>query len=111
MDPRRQHGLPRGAGDPGRPGVDELLPHLSRGGGLRGLQGLRHRPGEPQDDARPLPADQEPAGQLRPEQARLVLIGPWTAPGVTSAPSASIVLAMEAFALEAVVERLTVRLE
>ena len=31
---------------------------------------------KPQDDARPLPADQEPAGQLQREQARLLLILP-----------------------------------
>ena len=35
-----------------------------------GYKSLRHRSGEPRDDARPLPADQEPAGVLRPEQAR-----------------------------------------
>jgi aldehyde dehydrogenase len=29
-----------------------------------GLQAVRRRPREPQDDARPLPADQEHAGQL-----------------------------------------------
>ena len=43
------------------------------GRGLRRLQGLRHRPREPQDDARPLPADQEPAGVLQPGRARLLL--------------------------------------
>ncbi len=71
--PRHQHGLPGRAGDPGRPGLDELLPRLPRARGVRRLQALRHRPGEPQDDARPLPADQEPAGQLQPLEARLLL--------------------------------------
>ena len=33
------------------------------------------RAGEPQDDARPLPADQERAGELQPEGARLLLRG------------------------------------
>ena len=42
---------------------------------VRRLQAVRHRPRDPQDDARPLPADQEPAGQLQPEEARLLLIG------------------------------------
>ena len=42
---------------------------------LRRLQGLRRRTREPQDDARPLHADQVPAGQLRPQAARAVLGG------------------------------------
>ena len=62
--PRRQHRLPRRSRHPGRPGVDELLPRLPGARGVRRLQAVRHRPREPQDDARPLPADQEPAGQL-----------------------------------------------
>ena len=41
--------------------------------GVRRLQVLRHRPGEPQDDAGPLPADQEPAGVVRTPEARLLL--------------------------------------
>ena len=61
------------AGHPGRPGVDQLLPRLSGARGLRRLQAVRHRAREPQDDARPLPADQEPAGQLQPEGRRLLL--------------------------------------
>ena len=56
------------------PGLDQLLPRLSGARGLRRLQAVRHRPREPQDDARPLPADQEHAGQLQPEEARLLLI-------------------------------------
>ena len=46
----------------GRPGVDQLLPRLSGARGVRRLQAVRHRAREPQDDARPLPADEEPAG-------------------------------------------------
>ena len=49
----------------GRPGVDQLLPRLPRARGVRRLQAVRHRPREPQDDARPLPADQEPARLLQ----------------------------------------------
>ena len=37
-------------------------PRLPRARGVRRLQAVRHRPREPQDDARPLSADQEPAG-------------------------------------------------
>ena len=60
----RRTGLPDGPRHPGRPGVDELLPPLPGGRGVRRVQELGHRPGEPPDDARPLPADQEPAGVL-----------------------------------------------
>jgi aldehyde dehydrogenase len=42
---------------PGRPRVDQLLPPVPRPRGVRRLQAVRHRPREPQDDARPLPAD------------------------------------------------------
>ena len=57
-----------GSRHPGRPGVDEQLPRLPGARGVRRLQAVRHRAREPQDDARPLPADQEPAGQLRAER-------------------------------------------
>ena len=67
-----------GRAHPGRPRVDQLLPRLSGARGVRRLQAVRHRPREPQDDARPLPADQEHAGQLQPEEARLLLIGRFT---------------------------------
>ena len=50
------------------PRVDQLLPRLPGARRLRRLQAVGHRPREPQDDARPLPADQEPAGQLRPKK-------------------------------------------
>ena len=65
---------PRAA--PSRPGgVDELLPrlpgaHAAFGGGTKGsgIGRENHLP-----DARALPADQEPAGQLLPAEARLLL--------------------------------------
>ncbi len=75
LEPRRQPLLPLRPRDPGRPGVDQLLPRLSGACGVRRLQAIGHRPREPQDDARSLPADQEHAGQLQPEEARLLLIG------------------------------------
>ena len=62
-----------GRGHQGRPGLDQLLPPVPRGRGVRRLQDLRHRPGEPRDDARPLQPDQEPAGQLQHQAARSVL--------------------------------------
>ncbi len=65
--------LPHGPRDPGGPRLDQLLPRLSRARGVRRLQAVRHRPRDAQDDARPLSADQEPAGQLLPEGARLLL--------------------------------------
>ena len=40
---------------------------------VRRLQAVRHRPREPQDDARPLPADQEPARVLQQQGARVLL--------------------------------------
>src|SRR6188474_71857 len=53
--------------------MDQLLPRLPGARDLRWLQGIGHRSRKPQDDARPLPADQEPAGQLQPEGAGLLL--------------------------------------
>ena len=64
--------LPRRPGDPGPAELDQLLPRLSGPRGVRRLQAVRHRAREPQDDARPLPADQEPVGQLQPEGPRLL---------------------------------------
>jgi uncharacterized protein (DUF779 family) len=52
------------------------LPLLPRARGVRRLQAVRHRPGEPPDDARPLPADQEAAGELLGQRARLLLMEP-----------------------------------
>ena len=45
---------------------------VPRARGVRRLQAVGHRPGEPQDDARPLPADQEPAGLLLRQGAVLL---------------------------------------
>jgi aldehyde dehydrogenase len=59
--------LPLRPRDPGRPRLDELLPRLPGARGVRRLQAVRHRPRDAQDDARPLPADQEHAGQLSPK--------------------------------------------
>ena len=73
VEPRRQHRLPRGPRHQGRPGLDQLLPRLPGARGVRRLQAVRHRPREPQDDARPLPADQEPAGVLQQQGAGLLL--------------------------------------
>src|SRR5450432_3149729 len=44
--------------------VDQLLPRLSRACGVWRLQEIRHRPRDAQDDAGPLPADQECSGEL-----------------------------------------------
>ena len=73
VDPRWQSRLPDGARDPGRPGVDQLLPPVSGACGVRRLQEVGHRARDAQDDARSLPADQEPAGQLLSEGARFLL--------------------------------------
>ena len=62
VDARRQRRLPRRARHQGGPGVDELLSRLPGARGVRRLQAVGHRPREPQDDARPLPADEEPTG-------------------------------------------------
>ncbi|QBN05719.1 putative aldehyde dehydrogenase [Pseudomonas aeruginosa] len=43
---------------------------------VRRLQEVRRRSRDAQDDARPLPADQEPAGELRHQPAGLLLSGP-----------------------------------
>ena len=53
-----------GRAHPGGAGVDQLLPPLPGACGVRRLQEVGHRAREPQDDARPLPADQERAGEL-----------------------------------------------
>jgi hypothetical protein len=59
--------------DLGRSRLDKLLPRLSGACGVRRLQAVGHRAREPQDDARPLPADQEHAGELQPQEAGLFL--------------------------------------
>ena len=73
VDARRQPRVHDGPQDQGRSRVDELLPPVPGGSGFRWVQDLRHRPGEPPDDARPLQPDQEPAGQLQHQAARSVL--------------------------------------
>ena len=73
LDPRRQPRLPDGPRHQGRPGLDQLLPPVPGRRRVRRVQGLRHRPGEPQDDAGPLQPDQEPPGQLQHQTARPVL--------------------------------------
>ena len=70
LDARHDQGVPHGPRHQGRACVDELLPPLPGARRLRRLQGLGRRAREPQDDARPLHADQVPARQLRPEAAR-----------------------------------------
>ncbi len=73
LDPRHQPRLPHGARHQGRPRVDQLLPPVPGPRRVRRLQEVRRRPRDPQDDARPLPADQEPAGELRHQPAGLLL--------------------------------------
>ena len=73
VDPRRRPRLPDGPRHQGRSRLDQLLPPVPRPRGVRRLQAVRHRPREPQDDARPLPADQEPAGVLLARRPRLLL--------------------------------------
>ncbi len=68
-----------GRGIQAGPGVDQLLPRLPGARGVRRLQEIGHRPRDPQDDARPLPADQEPAGELQPEGDGLLLVRRGTA--------------------------------
>jgi acyl-CoA reductase-like NAD-dependent aldehyde dehydrogenase len=67
-------GLPRRPRHPGRARVGEQLPRLPGPLRLRRVQVLRHRPREPPDDARPLPADEEPLGLLHGDRAGLLLI-------------------------------------
>ena len=74
LEPRCEPALPLRPRHPGGTRLDQLLPRLSGARRLRRLQAIGCRPGDPQDDAGPLPADQEPAGQLQPEEARLLLI-------------------------------------
>ena len=64
VDARHQPRLSHGPRHSGGPRLDELLPPLSVACGVWRLQEIRHRPREPQDDARSLSADEEPARQL-----------------------------------------------
>src|SRR5699024_9519873 len=68
-----EHRLPRRPRHPGRSRVGEPLSQLPGALRVRRVQVLGHRAGEPPDDARPLPADEEPAGQLLGTEARLLL--------------------------------------
>ncbi len=74
VDARRQHRLSHGPRDPGRaasgPTATTLYPAHAAFGGYKqsGIGRETHK-----HDARPLPADQEPAGELQPEGARLLL--------------------------------------
>ncbi len=79
LDPRHQPRLPHGPRDQGRSRVDQLLPPVPGPRRVRRLQEVRRRSRDAQDDARPLPADQEPAGELRHQPAGLLLVGPRTA--------------------------------
>ncbi|ABA48701.1 hypothetical protein BURPS1710b_0136 [Burkholderia pseudomallei 1710b] len=74
LDARRQPRVPLRPRHPGGPRVDELLSRVSGARGVRRLQAIRHRPRDAQDDARPLPADEEPARQLQRKAARVLLI-------------------------------------
>ena len=73
VEPRRQPLLSAGARHPGRTRVDQLLSRLSGPRGIRRIQAVRHWPRDAQHDARPLSADQESAGELQPQEARLLL--------------------------------------
>src|SRR6185369_17358997 len=70
---RREHLLSHGTWHQGRSRVDQLLPPLSGGRGIRWLQAVRLGSREPQDDAEPLPADQESARELQSERAGILL--------------------------------------
>src|SRR5215472_1218287 len=74
LDPRRQPRVPGRTRDQGRPRLGELLPPVPGGRGLRRVQGLGHRAGDAQDDARALLPDEEPARQLRPEPDGFLLM-------------------------------------
>src|SRR6185436_4144256 len=60
--------------NPSRPRLDQLLSPLPRARGLRRIQAIGYRTREPLDDARPLPANQEPARELRSETDGVLLI-------------------------------------
>ncbi|CAM5458928.1 NAD/NADP-dependent betaine aldehyde dehydrogenase [Streptomyces cyaneofuscatus] len=93
MEPRHQHRVPGGPRDQGGPGLDELLPRVSGPRCVRRLQGVPHRPGEPQDDAGALPADEEPSGVVLAHARALLQSSPraqpptWTRTCTTPAPS------------------------
>ena len=91
VDPRRVTGLPGRSRHSGRSGLDELLPLLPGARGVRWLQAVGHRSGEPQDDDGSLPADEEPAGQLLAQGSGLLLderTGPAVRVGITAEAAA-----------------------
>src|SRR6516225_9977582 len=74
LEPRRKSLLPFRPCNPGGPRVDQLLSCLSSPRGVWRLQAVWCRPGDSQDDARSLSADEKHAGELQPEETRLLLI-------------------------------------
>src|SRR5690606_7621711 len=84
LEPRGQYLLSLWPRDQGGPGLDELLSRLPGPCGLWRLQAVGHRARNPQDDAGPLSADQEHAGQLQPQETGLLLM---PAAGACTAPA------------------------
>ncbi len=70
---RHERRLPDGARHQGRAGLDQLLSPLPGARRVRRLQAIRDRARDAPDDARPLPANQEPAGELQPQGDGLLL--------------------------------------
>ena len=95
VEPRRQHRLPGRPRHPGRPGVGQLLPRLPAARGVRWLQAIRLRPRNPQDGARPLPADQEPDGVLLRQGARASSDGPAPPGAVITAAAAELLARLQ----------------
>ena len=73
VEPLRRHRLPCRPRDRGRSRLDEHLPPVPRARGVRRVQAVRHRSREPPEDARPLPADEEPARVVRRRRDGLLL--------------------------------------
>src|SRR5699024_7580421 len=70
LEPTAEHRLPSRSRHPGRPRMGEQLSAPPGPRHLRRVHVLGDRPGERPDDARRLPAEQEPAGQLLRVRAR-----------------------------------------
>src|SRR5690554_5422665 len=73
MEPRHEPRLPYGPWHSGRSCLDQLLPPVPGTCRLWRLQEVRCGSRNAQDDARPLPADQEHAGQLRHQPVGILL--------------------------------------
>ena len=73
VEPRCQSLLSPGPRHSGGARVGQLLPCVSGARGLWRIQAVWHWPRDAQHDAGPLSADQEPAGELQPEEAGLLL--------------------------------------